>query len=270
MTGSIAAEGGRGYIRRGMRIEVLGAYGGESKGSRMTCLLVNGVVALDAGSLSQALPIDRQVGVRAIVLTHSHMDHTCSLPFFVENVYGKREGAIEVYASAATIDAIRKHLFNNATWPDFTRIPNQLVPALRFHELREGVPVEIAGATFTPVPVNHLVPTFGFLIEQDGSAVLWSSDTGPTERLWQLANGAAGLAALCIDTSFDNSMQVIADLSLHLTPRTLSRELEKLRRKVPVLVHHLKPPCIRAIRREVRALHNPDLDFLEQGRTYSF
>jgi ribonuclease BN (tRNA processing enzyme) len=253
-----------------MNVEVLGGYGGESPECRMTCLLLNDRVALDAGSLSQALPIERQRLVQAIVLTHSHMDHTNSLPFFIENVFGKAESAIDVYASAATIYAIRKHLFNNDTWPDFTRIPNHLLPALRFHELSDEVPVTIHGVRFTPIRVEHLVPTHGFLIEQNGSALLWSSDTGPTERLWEIANQTANLQAVCVDTSFDNSLQTIADLSYHLTPASLATELRKLERKVPVLLHHLKPPCIEKIREDVRALANPDLDYLEQGRVYRF
>jgi ribonuclease BN (tRNA processing enzyme) len=254
-----------------VNLEVLGGFGGESPECRMTCLLLNGRVALDAGSLSQALPIERQRGVQAIVLSHSHMDHTNSLPFFIENVFGKNDGAIDVYGSAATIYAIRKHLFNNDTWPDFTRIPNHLLPAVRFHELQAEVPVTIHGVRFTPIPVDHLVPTFGFLIENDGAAVLWSSDTGPTERLWEIANATAGLQAICVDTSFDNALQQIADLSLHLTPASLAVELRKLdRTDVPILLHHLKPPCIEKIRQEVRALGNPALDFLEQGRTYRF
>jgi ribonuclease BN (tRNA processing enzyme) len=236
----------------------------------MTCLLVNDTIALDAGSLSQALSIERQVGVRTILLSHSHMDHTNSLPFFIENVFGKTAGAIDVYASPATIYALRKYLFNNATWPDFTRLPNHLVPVVQFHELESEVPVVIDGVKFTPIPVDHLVPTHGFLIEQDGSAVLWSSDTGPTLRFWEIANRTPNLKALCIDTSFDNSLQQIADVSLHLTPRTLEAELRKLQKRVPVLLHHLKPPCVARIREEVHGLCNPDLEFLEQGKEYHF
>jgi len=253
-----------------MQLEVLGSYGGESIDCRMTCLLVNGGIALDAGSLSQALCIERQVKVRSIVLTHSHMDHTNSLPFFIENVYGKAEGAIDIYASAATTYSIRKYLFNNATWPDFTRLPNHLLPAVRFHEIEAEVPFTLDGVTFTPVEVSHTVPTFGFLVEHQGRSILWSSDTGPTQRLWEVANRTGGLQALMIDTSFDNAMQQIADVSLHLTPATLGRELEKLEREVPVLIHHLKPPCVEAIHREVAALGRGDLEFLEQGRVYEF
>jgi ribonuclease BN (tRNA processing enzyme) len=253
-----------------MRLDVLGGFGGESIDCRMTCLLVNGSVALDAGSLSQALPVERQVGVRSIVLTHSHMDHTNSLPFFIENVYGKAEGAIDIYASAPTIYAIRKYLFNNATWPDFTRLPNHLLPAVKFHEIEAEVPFTLDGVTFTPIEVSHTIPTFGFLLEQDGRSVLWSSDTGPTQRLWEIANRTRGLQVVMVDTSFDNSMQHVADVSLHLTPHTLAHELEKLERPLPVLLHHLKPPCVARIRDEVAGLGRSDLGFLEQGRTYEY
>lgn len=252
-----------------MRIEVLGSYGGESVKCRMTCLLINDSIALDAGSLSQALPIDRQREVETVLLTHSHMDHTNSLPFFVENVYGQTK-AIDVYASAPTTYSIRKHLFNNASWPDFTRLPNNLLPSIRFRELEEEVPITLNGVTFTPFFVDHLVPTFGYLIEQEGVSVVWSSDTGPTVRLWEIANAASGLKAVCLDTSFDNSMQRIADLSLHLTPQTMSQEIEKLQPEVPIYLHHLKPPCVERIVHEVRTLNNPRVGFLEQSRIYEF
>jgi len=253
-----------------MRIHVLGCYGGESPDCRLTCLLLNDRLALDAGCLSKALPVEAQAGVRSIVLSHSHIDHTSSLPFFIDNVYGLTEGPIDIYASAPTIEAVRRHLFNDATWPDFTRLPNDLIPTMRFVELEAEVPVEIAGVRLTPIPVHHPVPTFGFLIEDGGASVLWSSDTGPTDRLWHFANRAENLRALCLDTSFDNSLQEIADLSQHLTPHTLMQELTRLRRRVPVLLHHLKPRYIRAIREEIRRLGNPDIAYLEQGKIYDF
>ena len=83
------------------------------------------------------------------------------------------------------------------------------------------MPVVIDGVKFTPIPVDHLVPTHGFLIEQNGASVLWSSDTGPTHRFWEIANRTPNLKALCIETSFDNALQQVADVSLHLTPQTL-------------------------------------------------
>jgi cAMP phosphodiesterase len=253
-----------------VNVEILGSYGGQSPDCRLTCLLLNDVIALDAGSLCQALSIERQREVQSIVLTHSHMDHTSSLPFFIENVYGHTREAVDVYASAATIYAIRKNLFNNDVWPDFTRLPNHLLPVLRFHELIAGQPIEICGLRFTPIPVNHPVPTFGFLIEDEHSALIWSSDTGPTRQLWEVANRTENLVGIWVDTSFDNRLQAIADISGHLTPRTLAQQLEQLSRSIPVLLHHLKPPCLERIVEEVRQLGRSELDFLQQGHVYRF
>jgi ribonuclease BN (tRNA processing enzyme) len=251
-----------------MKIEVLGSYGGESDFCRMTCLLVEDAVALDAGSLSNALTVERQQQVQSIILSHSHMDHTTCLPFFIENVFGKLRDAVDIYASPETVYAVRKHLFNNDVWPDFTRIPNHLLPALRFHELADEVPVEINGVRFTPIPVNHLVPTYGYLIEKGDSALLWSSDTGPTKRLWEIANQTKNLSQTWLEVSFDNSLQPIADLSKHLTPQTMATEIQQLKRRMPILLHHLKPTCISRIEENVRALGNPDVGFLEQGKIY--
>lgn len=253
-----------------MQIRVLGSYGGESRDCRTTCLLINEALALDAGSLTRVLTLEEQLPIRTLVLSHSHVDHTSCLPFFVENVYGATQTPIEVYAGAATIAAVKEHLFNNAAWPDFTCLPSAGAPALRFHEIVAGVTFELHGVRLTPVPVNHPVPTFGFLLRDDSGSVLWSSDTGPTAELWTVANAAADLKALCLDTSFDNALQEVADASGHLTPRTLERELRKLERRVPVLLHHLKPPSVKKIHEEVRQLANGDLGFLEQGESYDF
>lgn len=253
-----------------MKLEILGAFGGESPDCHVTCLLINDTIALDAGSLSQVLPLERQHEVHDVVLTHSHVDHIASLPFFIENTYGESDRAIELHASRATIYAVRRHLFNNTVWPDFTRLPNNLLPKVKFTELAEEVPIVIDGVRFTPFSVTHTVPTFGYLIEQGDSSVIWSSDTGPTVRLWELANQASRLDAVLLDTSFDNSMEAISEASLHLTPRTLRLEMEKLEGDIPILLHHLKPPCVARIRREVRDMKLPNVEFLEQGETYRF
>ena len=78
-----------------------------------------------------------------------------------------------------------------------------------------------------------------------------------------LANSARNLKVVCVETSFDNSLQRVADLSMHLTPRTLATELSKLSRSLPVLIHHLKPACVSKIHEEIRALDRPDLEYLE-------
>jgi cAMP phosphodiesterase len=253
-----------------MKIEVLGAFGGQSLDCRMTCLLLDDRVALDAGCLSQVLPVERQREVRSILLTHPHIDHVHSLPLFIDNIHGAHQDPVVVYASAATEHVVRRHLLNNELWPDFARLPHHLLPTVRFHELEEEVPVDIDGLRVTPIKVRHVVPTFGFLLEDSGGAILWSSDTGPTVRFWEIANQTPKLKAIFLETSFDAAKQGLADVSGHLTPRTLVSELEKLERDVPIILHHLKPPYVDEIRREVHELYLPRVEVIEQGRAYTF
>ena len=253
-----------------MEIEVLGACGGETPEHRLTALLINGRVALDAGCLCAALPIERQLGIEAVVLSHSHADHTNSLPFFIDNVFGRHDASLEIYGSSPTVYAVRRHVFNSAVWPDFSRLPNHLVPSMTFVEFEDEEVLDFEDVRLLPIPVSHVVPTHGFLIEDDSAALLWSSDTGPTERLWEVANRCPTLRAVCIEVSFDNSLQEIADASGHLTPAGLAAELGKLERTVPVLVHHVKPASEAAIREEIAALGLPHVGFLEQGKVYRY
>jgi ribonuclease BN (tRNA processing enzyme) len=252
-----------------MQIEVLGCFGGESPECRLTSLLLDERVALDAGCLSRALAVERQLSVRSVVLSHSHLDHIGCLPFFLDNLMARVEHTVDVYGSADTIFAVRRNLFNAATWADFSMLPNHLVPVMRFHEIKDEVPFEIEGLRFTPISVNHVVPTFGFLIEDERGAVLWSSDTGPTERLWQVGSRATErLRAALVEVSFESELQQIADDSKHLTPTTLRAELAKLDSGAPVLLHHLKPASRERIGREVAEFDRTGLNLLEQGATY--
>ncbi len=83
--------------------------------------------------------------------------------------------------------------------------------------------------------------------------MIFTSDTGPTSRIWEVANATEDLAAIITEVSFPNRMQDVADVSLHLTPKTLSAELAKLKRDVPVYLYHFKPPYIEELREELAA-----------------
>jgi ribonuclease BN (tRNA processing enzyme) len=250
---------------------VLGSFGGSSPSCRMTSFLINGELALDAGSITQALPISDQRRIQRIVLTHSHLDHTASIPFLVENVFGEPHGTLEILVTPQVLHTVKLHLFNNDTWPDFTRIPNDLLPALRLTEVQPLQPFEVNGLQLTAVPVQHTVPTHGYLVEDDAGAVLFTSDTGPTDKVWEVANATPRLRAVIVEVSFPTRMQAVADISRHLTPSTLARELAKLRRDVPVYLYHFKPRYVDELRAEIAALRFPHpVEELRQGDVYRF
>jgi ribonuclease BN (tRNA processing enzyme) len=240
----------------------------------MTSFLIDDVLAVDAGAITRALTIEEQRAIRHVIITHTHMDHTASLPFLIENIFGSNSEPVSVYCMNDALKAVRRHLFNNDTWPDFSRIPNHLDPSVRFEAIEAEKPWTISGLPggdleVTAIPVNHIVPTSGLLLRQRGASIIFTSDTGPTDRIWEVANETEDLRALITECSFPNRLQEVADVSLHLSPQTLAGELAKLDRSVQILLYHFKPPYVDELRRELAAAELPHpIAELEQDRVY--
>jgi ribonuclease BN (tRNA processing enzyme) len=253
-----------------VRVRVLGAHGGSSPSHRQTSFLVNSRVCVDAGAVTDALSLDEQALVRAVLVTHAHMDHVACLPFLVENVFGRRTEPLEIVAPEEIIAALKKHLFNDALWPDFSRLPNDLMPAVTFRVIPTGVPFEVAGLVATAVPVCHVVPTCGYILAEGGTSVVFSGDTGPTDELWRFARARRDVKGLFVECSFPNDLQDLADVSCHLTPATLHREMEKLPPGAPIYLYHMKPPTISRLRADIEALHDARLSILADGDELSF
>jgi ribonuclease BN (tRNA processing enzyme) len=259
-----------------MKFRVLGSFGGDSPECRMTSFLVDDTVAIDAGAITRALSIAEQRLLRHVVITHTHMDHTSTLPFLIENSFGSSDEPVSVYCSKRGLAGVRRHLFNNDTWPDFTRIPNHMYPSVRFQEIEIEQPFVISGLPsgdleITAIPVNHIVPTTGLLIRQGASSVIFTSDTGPTERIWEVANETEDLAAIITECSFPNNLQAVADVSLHLTPASLGAELAKIHCDAPVFLYHFKPPYLDELRSELAEMDLPrPVVELVQDHVYEF
>jgi cAMP phosphodiesterase len=253
-----------------MKLRVLGCYGGNIPGHGMTSLLVNDSLSLDAGWVSGALSLKEQVRVKDVLISHSHLDHTCSLPFLIDNNFSAPGFSLRIYAIPEVIASMRNHLFNNQTWPDFTSLPNDLTPVLKLVEITPEVPFEINGLWIQAVPVSHIVPTTGFIVEDKKGTLAFSSDTGPTHRFWDVVNSYKNLRAVITETSFPNELQDLARISGHLTPETLFVELKKLKQDVPVYIYGGKPKHLGPIRRQLAALKRKNLHMLVQGKTYHF
>lgn len=231
---------------------------------------MNGTVCIDAGAVTDALTLDEQSGIRAVLLTHAHMDHVASLPFLVENVFGRNAAPLEIVAPEDVLATLRKHLFNDALWPDFSRLPNDLVPAVTYRSVTVGEPFALSGLVVTAIPVSHVVPTVGYILEEGGMSIVFSGDTGPTDALWQAACARRDVKGLFVECSFPNSLQPLADVSKHLTPATLGSEILKFPPGAPIHLYHMKPPTLERLRVEVAKLGNARVSILADGDELEF
>jgi ribonuclease BN (tRNA processing enzyme) len=253
-----------------LAVRVLGPYGGSAPGYRLTTFLLNGESALDAGALTDTLPLAAQRRIRRVFLTHAHFDHITTLPFLAANLHGSLPAPLEIIAPEPVLEAVRQHVFNDTTWPDFTRFPSVARPTIRYRPLTEGRAFVTGGLSVTPYAVNHVVPAYGYIVSANGVSVVFSGDTGPTERLWVATRRARQVKAIFLECSFSDREERLAADSLHLTPRLVSQELPKLPPRIPVLLYHIKPLSLTRMRREIEALDEPRLHLLEAEKSFRF
>jgi len=242
-----------------MRIKVLGCYGGQLLGFHLSSFLINDSILLDAGAPTESLTLAEQHQIRHIFISHVHLDHIKDIAFLADNRSLKRlvgdssNRCMVIHSLQENIDYLRQHFLNDIIWPDFTHIPSKEDPILRFEPLQEEVAIEVDGVRITPILVNHPVPCTAFLLEEDGSQFLYSADTGPTERLWEIANAQPNLQGVIIDCSFPNSQQFLANISGHMTPHDTGRELKKLDLlgTIPIYLFHMKPEALNIMTDEI-------------------
>ena len=221
-----------------MQVRVLGAHNLDTNVTHHTCFLVDGVLAIDAGSLASALGADEQRRVSTVLLTHLHFDHVRDLPTLGLATIDEPT-AVDVFAEQRTLDSVSGHLLDGEVYPDLTRGLNEAPPSLRFRPLTEGEPLRVLGYDVVPVRADHPVPTVGYIVGADGARVGFSGDTGG--KLMSFFTHERAPQVLFVDVTFPDRLSERARRSKHLTPSTLKRELAealeagvKLPRVVPV------------------------------------
>ncbi len=110
---------------------------------------------------------------------------SASLPIFVDNVYEPGPDCPTVHASRHTLSCLQSDIFNDRLWPDMVQ-PVDAGITVSGSRTPKAKPRSTLAAT--PVLLNHLVPTFGFIIADDNSAIAIVSDTSPTDRVWEVIN----------------------------------------------------------------------------------
>lgn len=225
-----------------MKLRVLGCSGAIAKDCRTTSFLLDADVLVDAGTGVGDLSLDEMRQIDHVFLTHSHLDHIAALPLMVDAIASQRTKPIAVYALAGTIDALKAHVFNNVIWPDFSRIPSEEAPFVRFHEIEVGAPVRVGGKTIEPLPAVHTVPACGYAASAGGAHWVFTGDTERNPAFWRKL-AQMDVAMLVIETAFSNREQELARRSLHLSPVALAQELAQMdpARNVPIYITHTKP-----------------------------
>ena len=250
-----------------MIIKVLGAAGSEMPGHNCPAFLVDGKFLLDAGTISLALNIREASTLRWIFLSHVHLDHIKGIPFLLDDLVSRSTGnTITVLGGKDVLGDLKKNIFNDRIWPDYTRIPSPARPSLRYKVIGTTRPCEIDGYTITMVRVDHTVPAYGYIVEDPGKkAVAYTGDTGPTDRFWKRM-ADHDVKVLITEASFPNRMEKFAMVSKHLTPALLGKEIGKMSRPPRrIRIMHLKPQFRHEIESEVRALGHGNIGFLKDG-----
>lgn len=258
-----------------MKIQLLpstiGVEGRATLNQHLTCYLIDDCVAVDAGSIAIALTEGQSHRVHNIIVTHCHMDHIASLPIFIDNLYSSLKEPIRIHATQAVIDSLERDVFNWNVYPRFSGLTNEYGSVMEYLPITMREEFTVAHLRVTAIPVNHIVPTVALLVSDEKATVAFSSDTAETQELWDVINESPQLDALLIEASFPNSMAQLAEVSRHLTPSTLQKELRKLNRTgVDILAVHIKPTYRETVIAELNALGLPGLRVMEPGRTYTW
>jgi ribonuclease BN (tRNA processing enzyme) len=253
-----------------MKIRVLGAFGAEGLGQRPTAFLVNERILLDAGTVGGALTTAEQGLIEHALISHAHLDHVVGLAFLTETIAfnGERREPLTVSSVEPVVQALRTGVFNNIGWPDFAQIPAE-APVMKYRTLVEEAEQRVGDLWVTPVPVDHTVPTSGFILHDGTTGFIFSGDTGPTQAIWKAARGLRGLRAIILECAYPNRLRDLADVARHMTPDRITRELDKLPANVPVWIYHIKPQFHQEIAEELSRIDPARISILEQDKTYS-
>ena len=218
----------------------------------MECHLIDGVLALDAGSLARALTFEEQRGVGAVLLTHRHFDHLRDLLPLGITLWNTGL-TVDVYGIKDTIDYVTARLLDGKLYPDFLNLPSREHPVYRVHVVEYLREFKVLDYDVMAVPVPHEVPAAGFQILSGASRLFYTGDAGPgLADAWEHVSPEV----LLTEVTFGNGDEERALVVGHLTPRFLEEALLAFKDKrgyLPkVIVTHMNPPWEADIRQELK------------------
>jgi ribonuclease BN (tRNA processing enzyme) len=219
----------------GMRVTVIGCSGSfPGPDSPSSCYLLEAegfrlVIDMGNGSLGALQRYTELFGIDAICVSHLHADHCVDLgAYWVARQYGPTgpRPPIPVYSPKGTANRVSSLLLGtDGAELSYSRA------RFEFRDLAAGT-LEIGPFRLTADYMNHPVETFGFRVEHAGWRLAYSADTGESEALVRLAEGADLL--LC-EASFLDQPGLTPDL--HLSGRQAAEHAERAGVGQLVLTH---------------------------------
>ncbi|UCH80688.1 MAG: 3',5'-cyclic-nucleotide phosphodiesterase [Nitrospiraceae bacterium] len=249
-----------------MKIKVLGSSAVELPNANLTSFLVDDKILIDAGTIGAVLDEDRQWKIRHVLLSHSHLDHIKDLPFLADNIsISRKKHSVSVYSSPEVNNALKKNIFNNVIWPDFTEIPSSDNPIIRLKNIKPGKPFTIDHYNITTYKVNHAVPAVSYLLEdRKGKRLIYIGDAGPSNTIWKSV--VKKIHGLIIEASLPNRYKSMALETGHLTPELLASELNKMKHTPEMIfITHCKPGYRKKIKEELKKLNILNIRILKDG-----
>jgi phosphoribosyl 1,2-cyclic phosphodiesterase len=233
-----------------MEIHILGAHNLESAKSRLVSLLIDDILALDAGSLTSSLSLPAQANIKAILLTHYHFDHIRDIATI--GLGTARISTTKVYSTPLTLDTLSSNLISGKIYPLFTQWPSPESPSLEFHPLEPYQQEVIEGYEVMMLPVRHHIPAFGYRVTSGGKSLFYSGDTGVgLSSCWPHLSPQLIITEVSGSNEWEETMRQAG----HLTPQLLQQELlefRKLKGYLPrVVLVHMSPYLEDDIRKEV-------------------
>jgi 3',5'-cyclic-nucleotide phosphodiesterase len=254
-----------------MDLRVLGCHGGESPKHQCPAFLLDGRVCLDAGAITKMLSLKEQQRIEMVLVSHAHLDHVRDLAMLADTRTQQGGPPLVIASTPGTIGILKRHFFNDRLWPDFSKIPSPENPTIVFQHLKPDIETSLSGFRVRPILVDHAVEAAAFIVSDGTSALAYSGDTGPTERLWEVLKEQPNLRALIMEVAFPNERGILARDSCHHTPKSLELELKKLgvaRRDLPILLFHIKPVFQRQVELQLAKLKTRNTSILNIGDQY--
>ena len=218
-----------------MQVRVLGAHNLESRQTKHTCFLVDGILAIDAGSLASTLSAEEQAGIEAVLLTHRHFDHVRDLPTIALATM-ESSGTISVYGLPETLDQVAPRLVDGVLYPDFTKRMTQEGPKVRFNPVEDGQDFQHGPYQVCAHSVPHSAPCIGYVVTgSDGRSFAYTGDCGGGLR--PFFQDPSGLSTLFVEVTYGDVMVEQARATSHLTPGLLAAELEGAIREGAAMPH---------------------------------